>query len=119
MLPAVRVRALSLVAALVAVAGSAAAADAGWVTIQNDTQRVVVVQTTVTVGGQAKRGRPVRLLPGETLREFHDAATLTVEVFDGRATDRSLFSGALGLRPDPQTFRVAPAGTGVTVTPGR
>jgi hypothetical protein len=119
MFPACRARCLSLAAAVLAVAGTARAAEAGWVTLQNDTARVVVVQTTVTVDGQTKRGRPVRLLPGESVREFHAAAAVTVEVFDGRATDRSLFAGALPLRTDPQTFRVAPAGGGVAVTPAR
>ncbi|MFO0796266.1 MAG: hypothetical protein U0804_02250 [Gemmataceae bacterium] len=97
--------------------GSAPAADAGWVTVQNDTGRVVVVQTTVTSHNQPRRGRPVRLLPGEHLREYHAAAAVQVEVFEGRAQDRSLFNGQLILRGDPQTFSIASSARGVTVTP--
>lgn len=109
-------RALPVVAALLAVVGSAPAADAGWVTIQNDTGRVVVVQTTTSTNNQPRRGRPVRLLPGEHLREFHVTTTVQVEVFDGQPQDRPLYSGQLTLRPDPQTFVVTPSGRGVTVT---
>lgn len=96
---------------------TAPAADAGWVTIQNDTGRVVVVQTTVSTNNQPRRGRPVRLLPGEHLREFHAAASVQVEVFEGQPQDRPLFTGTLTLRAEPQSFIVAPAGRGVTVAP--
>jgi hypothetical protein len=110
-------RCLTLVAVLLTVARSAPAADAGWVTIQNDTNQVVVVQTTVTTNNSPRRGRPVRLLPGEHVREFHPTPSVQVEVFDGQPQDRSLYCGTLTLRPDPQTFLVAAAGRGVTVTP--
>lgn len=117
MFAAIRRRALSVVAVLLTVVGSAPAADAGWVTIQNDTGRVVVVQTTVSTNNQPRRGRPVRLLPGEHVREFHATTTVQVEVFDGQPQDRPLFHGTLTLRVDPQTFLVTPSGRGVTVTP--
>ena len=63
-----------------------------------------------------RRGRPVRLLPGEHIREFHVTTTIQVEVFDGQPQDRPLYSGQLTLRADPQTFVVTPSGRGVTVT---
>ncbi len=108
---------LTLAAILFAVVGSSSAADAGWVTIQNDTGRVVVLQTTATTGGQPKRGRPVRLLPGEQVREFHSAPSLQVEVFDGQPQDRSLYCGTLTLRTEAQTFLVTLSGRAVTVGP--
>ncbi|HYH63703.1 MAG TPA: hypothetical protein VD866_03300 [Urbifossiella sp.] len=117
MLAAIRRRVLPVVAVLLAVVGTAPAADAGWVTIQNDTGRVVVVQITVSTNNQPRRARPVRLLPGEHLREFHATPSVQVEVFDGQPQDRSLFHGTLTLRPDPQTFLVTPSGRGVTVAP--
>jgi hypothetical protein len=110
-------RCLTLAAILFAVAGTASAADAGWVTIQNDTGRVVVLQTTCTTGGQPKRGRPVRLLPGEQVREFYAAPSLQVEVFESHPQDHSLFCGTLTLRTEAQTFLITPSGRGVTVGP--
>jgi hypothetical protein len=117
MFAAVLRRVLSLVPVLLTVAGTAPAAEAGWVTIQNDTGRVVVLQTTVTTAGQPKRGRPVRLLPGEHVRVYHAAPSLQVEVFDGQPQDRALFCGTLPLRSEAQTFLVTPHGTGVRVGP--
>ncbi|QDU19108.1 hypothetical protein [Urbifossiella limnaea] len=117
MFAALRRPCLLAAAVVLTVLGSAPAADAGWVTIQNDTGRVVVVQTTVTSNNQPRRGRPVRLLPGEHVREYHAAAAVQVEVFEGREQDRSLYCGQLALRTDPQAFSIASAGRGVTVTP--
>jgi len=117
MLAAIRRRVLPVVAVLLAVVGTASVADAGWVTIQNDTGRVVVVQITVSTNNQPRRARPIRLLPGEHLREFHATPSVQVEVFDGQPQDRSLFHGTLTLRSDPQTFLVTPSGRGVTVAP--
>jgi hypothetical protein len=117
MFAAIRRRALTTLTVLLTVVGSSPAADAGWVTIQNDTGRVVVVQTTVSTNNQPRRSRPVRLLPGEHVREFHATTSVQVEVFDGQPQDRSLFNGTLTLRTDPQTFLVTPAGRGVTVAP--
>ncbi len=87
MFAAIRRRVLPALAVALTVVGSAPAADAGWITIQNDTGRVVVVQTTVSTNNQPRRGRPVRLLPGEHLREFHAAASVQVEVFEGQPQD--------------------------------
>jgi hypothetical protein len=117
MFAATRRRALLTLAVILAVVGTAPAAEAGWVTIQNDTGRVVVVQISVSTNNQPRRARPVRLLPGEHLREFHATPSVQVEVFDGQPQDRSLFHGTLTLRSDPQTFAVTPSGRGVTVTP--
>jgi hypothetical protein len=117
MFAASRYRCLTLVAVVLIVAGSASVADAGWVTIQNDTGRVVVLQTSVTTAGTPKRSRPVRLLPGEQVREFHDTTSLQIEVFDGQPQDRSLFFGTLTIRPNAQTFLVSPSGQGVAVAP--
>lgn len=111
-----RSRLVPLAAALLTVVGSVAAADPGWVTIRNDTQRVIVVQNSVTVDGRTKRCKPVRLLPGESLREFHAAPTLTLEVFDGKNPMKSLFAGDLSLVPDKQTFAVGGDGPLVKVT---
>jgi hypothetical protein len=49
-------------------------AHAGWLTITNDTTQAVVVQESYTVGKQVRRGKPIKLMPGETLREFQTCA---------------------------------------------
>ncbi len=113
----VRVRFLSLVAALVSVLGSARAADAGWVTVRNDTNRVLVVQETVTTNGQPMRCKPVRLLPGESVRAFQPTgASIKVEVFDGQNPAKNLYSGSQTSREKDQTFSITTDGKAVTLT---
>src|SRR5687768_3934548 len=99
MFPVLRSRLLTLTAALVLFVGSAGAADAGWVTIRNDTNATIVLQQTTCANGQPKRGKPVRLLPGETVREWQCGGTVTkVEVFDGQNPNKSLYAGSLTIK---------------------
>jgi hypothetical protein len=116
MFAAVRFLALPMAVAVLAVAGSAGAAEAGWVTVRNDTARVVVVQGTYTCNGQVKRCKPVRLLPGETVREYHSAPVLRVEVFDGQTQNRALYTGNLAITPESQAFAIGTDGRAVFVT---
>jgi len=51
--------------------GAASPADAGWLTITNDTRRVVLIQETGGPLLRPIRGKCVKLQPGETYREFH------------------------------------------------
>jgi hypothetical protein len=106
-----------LIAALLAVAGLSGAAHAGWVTIQNDTNRVVVIQGSVTCEGHVRRCKPVRLLPGESLREYHSNPSLTVEVFDGRNPSTSLGTSTLTIKSEKQAFTVGNEGPTIRVTP--
>ena len=106
-----------LVAALLGVAGPSGAAKAGWVTIQNDTNQVVVIQGSVTCDGHVRRCKPVRLLPGENLREYHSTPTLTVEVFDGKNPSTSLSSSSLTIKSEKQAFTVGKDGPTIRVTP--
>jgi hypothetical protein len=113
-----RSRLLTLLATLLAVAGSAGAADGGWITFKNNTQQVVVVQETVVCNGVTKRGKPIRMLPGETLREFQATpAVRKYEVFDGRNPGKPLFSGNLKCLGAEQTFSIASDGKTISVTP--
>lgn len=108
---------VSLAACLVSMAGTAEAVDAGWVTIKNDTNRVLVVQCGIVANGHLKRGRPVRLLPGESMREFHHAAGLTLELFDGQRPTQLLHASQQVLHGDEQGFSVGTNGHTVVVTP--
>lgn len=107
---------LALAAASFAVAGPARAAD-GWVTLKNDTRQVVVVQETVVCNGLVKRGKAIRLLPGETVREFQAGpAVKKVEVFDGRNPGKLLYSGNLNFSGSAQTFTITSETKGFAVT---
>lgn len=103
--------------ALLAVAGVAGAADAGWVSIKNDTNRVIVVQGSATAKGQSKRCKPVRLLPGETAREYHLPPFVTVDVFDGRNPTKLLHTGTVPIRGEHQGFSISVAGSGIVIRP--
>ncbi|MDB5312288.1 MAG: hypothetical protein JWO38_6490 [Gemmataceae bacterium] len=116
MLAAVRIRLLPLCTAVLAVVGFAGAADAGWVTIKNDTNQVIVVQCGMETNGQMKRCRPVRLLPGEAVREFRAPRTLMVEVFEGQNPIKLLHTGNLAIKPENQAFSVSTDGRTVSIT---
>jgi len=104
-----------LVAAAFAVPVSAASAD--WIQVQNDTKRVIVVQSAIVVNGQAKRGRPVRLLPGESVKEFHQPPAIVLEVYDPANPLKAVLAAPLAVKRENQKFSVAPSGAGVTVAP--
>jgi hypothetical protein len=83
-------------------------AQAGWLTIKNDTNLTIVVQESVVVNGQVKRGKPTSLLPGETLREFLPAPTVKkIEVFQGQNPNQAVWSGDLNCKDEKQTFSVS------------
>ncbi len=65
-------------------------ASAGWVSIKNDTKAAVLVQEA-PASPTAKRGKPVRLLPGEVYREYHAVAgEKTIQVLDAKSPTRVL-----------------------------
>jgi len=102
--------------AIVLVLSPIGAAEAAWVTVKNDTNRVIVVQSAESVKGQLKRGKPVRLLPGESIREFHSPPAITLEVFDAQNPNKPLLSNNLSIKNENQAFSVGVAGAGVVVT---
>lgn len=110
-------RLLPLLAAFLFLTGTTGAADAGWVTITNETGRVVVIQETLPGPVQPKRCKPVRLLPGESVREFQAAGPVKVEVFDGQQPGRPLYAGDLAITADRQAFAVGTDGKKVVVNP--
>jgi len=93
------------------------AASANWVTIKNDSGMPIVVQETVIVNGQVRRGKPTTLLAGETLREFLPAPTVKrVEVYDAQNPNQAKWSGQLNCKDDNQTFSVGTVGGKVVVS---
>ena len=104
---------------LVVGVGLSSTASAGWVTLRNDSRQGLVIQEVVRAAdGSVKRGRPTRLLPGETLREFRAGPmTKWVEVFDMQARGKPLFSGRLSWKEDSQAFSITANGKTAAITP--
>lgn len=118
MFATVRVRFLSVAIALLALVGTAGAAEAGWVTVRNDSNRVLIVQGTVNCKAQPMRCKPVRLLPGESVRVFQpNGASVRVEVFDGQNPSRNLYSGNHPGRDKDQTFSITSDGKSFAFNP--
>jgi len=65
-----RSKLLAFALAVLGTVGFANAADAGWVTFKNDTGKAIVVQEVVSINGRQVRGKPTKLLAGESFREF-------------------------------------------------
>ena len=112
-----RTRVFSSLAAVLALMMSSGAAMAGWVTFKNETNRVIVVQWSVESNGQVKRCRPVRLLPGESVREFRNPHVLSVEVYDDQKPTRLLHTGNLKVGGESQAFSVNADGRTVSIAP--
>src|SRR5262249_26326595 len=103
----VRSRLIAFLLAGLATVAFVGAADAGWVTIKNDTNKAIIVQETVIVNGNTVRGKPTKLFPGESFREFQNVAGIkTYEVLDAANTEKPIWSGALNCKADSQKFSV-------------
>lgn len=117
MFATLRIRCMALAAiALLGMTAGADAASANWVTIKNDTGRPIVVQETVMVNGQVKRGKATNLLAGETLREFVPGPTVKrLEVFEAKNPNQAVWSGSLSCKNENETFAVTVTGGKVCI----
>jgi hypothetical protein len=106
--------ALGLLGVAVALPGTAAA---GWITIKNETNQTVIIQETVTVNGSVRRLKPLKLVPGEVVREFHPAAgQKTICVLEpGLLLNRTICQGELKWQEADRGFSVFKAGDKVKV----
>jgi len=86
---------------------------AGWVTIKNETKQAIVV---VEVAGTANRpiqGKPVKIQPGETHREFHPGAgQKTFAIYDAAKLDAPLAQQAIFWRNEDTAFGIRLEGKG-------
>lgn len=74
---------------LLAILGLALPAQAGWLTVKNDTKQTVILES-VCDAALVKRTKTVRLLPGETYREFRLVpGERKVQLYDGTPADKS------------------------------
>lgn len=97
--------------ALVGLFAPAADVSAGWVSVKNETKAAVLVQE-VPANPTAKRGKPVRLLPGEVYREYHAAAgEKTVQVLDAKTPTRVLCEATVKWPTEDVAVRVRTVGT--------
>ena len=82
------------------------AARAGWITLSNDTNQTVVVQESVTVNGQVRKCKPIKLAPGEVLREFQSAGgTKKLTILEPGLFGKQLFTGDVTWKDDT-TFSI-------------
>ena len=103
-----RSRLLALTLAVLGTVAGDGAADAGWVTFKNDTTNAIVVQEVVIVNGKQMRGKPTKLLAGESFREFQNTPGVkSYEVFDGGAPPATLWGGSVNCKADSQSFSVS------------
>lgn len=108
MIAVLRIPLVMFSAILLATSGFTSAAQTGCLTIRNDSSRMVVVQETVIHNGQLKRLRPIRLLPGESVRQADSTAgNRSFEVFDGQSPTRPLWSGKLWIGDGNRTIAVS------------
>lgn len=76
-------------------------ATAGWIAISNDTNQTVVVQESITVNGQVRRCKPIKLAPGEVLREFQPSGgTKKLAILESGLFGKQLFTGDLTWKED-------------------
>ena len=77
-------------AILLTTVGWALPAQAAWLTVKNDTKQTVILES-VCDAVIVKRIKTVRLLPGETYREFRlIPGDRKVQLYDGTPADKSL-----------------------------
>lgn len=92
---------------------AAKSASAGWITITNDTNLVIVIQDSGD-GKKVGKGKLIRLLPGETHREFQlGAGDKKVQIFEMNAPRKPLFEGPMKWKADDLLLSVQPDGKAV------
>jgi hypothetical protein len=98
---------------LLAATAVKAAPAAGWITITNDTPNAVIVQSTCTLNNQVRKGKPIKLMPGETLREFQSCGgSKTVVVSEPGLLGKQLLKTDLQLTGEDEKFALKADRTG-------
>jgi hypothetical protein len=98
-------------------AGASGSAQAGWITVTNDTQQVIVIHEK-TGPANAARGKCVKLQPGETYREYSlRGGSRTVTLYDAEAPTTPLTTGTMTWEKTDTAFTVKADGKKVSVGP--
>jgi hypothetical protein len=104
----IRSKLLAFSLAVLITATGVDAAEAGWVTFKNDTGKAVVVQEVAVVNGRQMRGKPTKLLAGESFREFQNTPGIkSYEILDPGPPPALLGSGNLSCKADTQAFSIS------------
>jgi hypothetical protein len=107
-------RLLSSLAMLACLIGTAGRVSAGWVTIKNETGQPVIVQETTVVNNKLKRGKPVKLMPGDEYREYQSApGSKTIHILETGGPKRTLCRSELTWQAGDESFAVRKSGTAV------
>lgn len=103
-----RSRMIAFALAVTAAFAFVSSAEAGWVTIKNDTNKAIVVQEVVIVNGKQVRGKPIKLGVGESFREFQNTPGVrNYEVYDAAKPNAPpVWSNQLNCKADKQSFSV-------------
>jgi len=87
---------------------AAASAPAGWVAVKNDTGHTILIKEAAE--GLFRRGKVVRLLPGEVYREYQAKPGYKgVEVFDAKCVTKAVHAGKLTWQTADVTWTVTVA----------
>lgn len=98
--------------------GTADAAQAGWITVSNDTKQVIVIQETSGPLNRPVKGKCVKLQPGETYREYSLlGGTRNVVLFDATAPNTPLASEKMTWDKTDAAFSVKTDGKKVSLGP--
>ncbi len=114
-----RSKLLAFALAVLAALAFVGAADAGWVTIKNDTNKAIVVQEVTIVNGKQVRGKPTKLGVGESFREFQNTPGIkNYEIYDAANPNTVIWNNQLNCKADKQSFSVSVGKNGrVSVDP--
>jgi hypothetical protein len=109
---------LAFASALVAAVAFVGTADAGWLTVKNDSTKTVVVQEVVTVNGKQVRGKPIKLLAGESFREFQNTPGIkSFEILDTGTPAMTLWKDNLNCKAEMQSYSITTMNGRYTVVP--
>jgi hypothetical protein len=97
-----------LVLVLVTFALSSGPSLAGWITLKNETRTELVVQPIVTINGRERLGKAIKLMPGETLKQWEAApGSRTIQLYDPANANRSVIRSRLEWSTADATYTVA------------
>jgi SpoVK/Ycf46/Vps4 family AAA+-type ATPase len=98
---------LRILIALAACLAASADAHAGWIVIRNDTKQAVVVVEIAGTPNRPIQGKPVKIQPGETYREFQPGTgQKTFAVYDAAKLNVPLAQQTIAWRAEDSTFSI-------------